>query len=181
LDDSQLVNEAAKGNQDAFTELVNRYRLAIYKIAYKIVLHEDDALDVTQHVLMKLAKSIHAYQEQGNFQQWLSVMATRTAFDYLRKHKRRIQTVQVDDIGQIRANNNSPIQSLDEKRIHERVEWAAAKLSEQQRAIVLLRLKEDLGAKEIAEQLELSPEQVRIQLHRAIHKIRELLNEKHSS
>ena len=46
MEDNRLVAAAASGDQEAFTVLVERYRRYIYTIAFKVVLDEDDALDI---------------------------------------------------------------------------------------------------------------------------------------
>jgi RNA polymerase sigma-70 factor, ECF subfamily len=169
--DKHLAARAARGDQQAFTLLVERYRRLIYSLAYRVVLNQEDALDVTQNVYLRLVQRIGTYDGRGNFRAWLATITTRMAIDYLRR--KTPDAFGVDDIEFLADDADCPLKTFEEKERHDRVEAAMALLSPQQRAIVTLRLGEDMGPKEIAERLELPPGQVRSQTNRAVKRIRE--------
>ena len=58
LQDLQLVCRSQTGDADAFAELVVRYRARIFTVVYRIVRHEQDALDIVQDVFFKAWQSI---------------------------------------------------------------------------------------------------------------------------
>lgn len=183
MEDNRLAAAAAKGDQDAFTILVERYRPYVYRIAYKITLHEDDALDVTQNVFVRLVEKIHYFNGRGKFRTWLATIATREAINRLRSPSRRETSTErqiLEGMSEERRSRdtNDPREKLETVEQRRLVEWAMGHLSAQQRAIVALRLSEDMTPKEIAEHLGLPARQVRLQLHRAIAKIRHVLAEK---
>ncbi|MCP4710183.1 MAG: RNA polymerase sigma factor, partial [Planctomycetes bacterium] len=76
MDDNQLIERTLQGDQSSFTALIERHRRYIYHIAYKITLHEEDALDVCQQVYIKLMNRLDAFQPGGSFKSWLAVMTT---------------------------------------------------------------------------------------------------------
>jgi RNA polymerase sigma-70 factor (ECF subfamily) len=180
LEDSHLAAAAAKGDQDAFTILVERYRRYVYAIAYKTTLDEEDALDVTQKVFLRVAKKIGDFKGKGTFRGWLATIAAREAIDHLRRHSHREISMEPEKLANIsdqRGNNSSedPRTVLEASRRLRLVEGAIQHLSPQQRVIFVLRFREEMGPKEIAERLSLPATQVRSQLHRAIAKIREMV------
>jgi RNA polymerase sigma-70 factor, ECF subfamily len=180
LEDHQLATEAAKGDYQAFRVLFERYRKTVYSLAYRVVLNPEDALDITQTVWMKVAEKIEQFDGHGTFRSWLATVATRQALDHLRGPRRFETVTDPEVLDDLREENSSqdcpPIRSATEQAEERgRVEQAMQALSFQQRAILTLQLVEDLGPKEIAQRLGLPDRQVRVQLHRAIVKLRELL------
>jgi RNA polymerase sigma-70 factor (ECF subfamily) len=180
LEDQRLAAAAANGDDEAFTILVERYRPYVYTVAYKIVLDPDDALDITQNVFLRLVEKIASFNGRGTFKAWLATMASREAINYLRRPSRRETATEPDVLAEMsdrlrRGEVADPREALDTAQRRRLVETAMADLSPQQRAVFALRLREDMGPKEIAERLGLPASQVRAQLHRAMARIRQAL------
>jgi RNA polymerase sigma-70 factor (ECF subfamily) len=183
LEERDLAAAAASGDQRAFTVLVERHRRAIYATAYKIVLNEDDALDVAQNVLLRLVERIGQYDGRGTFRSWLAVVVSRESIDHLRRAGRRREaavdqeTLEAAPDERPSARRSNPRAAYEATERRERVEAAMADLSPQQRAIFALRFREDMPSDEIADRLGLPPKQVRSQLSRAIARLRQMLAE----
>jgi len=184
LEDNDLVTAAVRGDQQAFTHLVERYRRYIYSIAYKILRSEDDALDVTQNVFLRLVERLADYDGRGAFRSWVGVIAAREAVNHCRRPSRREVPTDPETLGESPrlvhpgagpADARSALEKTQRLRL---VDEAIADLSPQQRAIVVLRLKEGMPPREIAQHLGLPPRQVRSQLHRAITRLRENVRSK---
>jgi RNA polymerase sigma-70 factor (ECF subfamily) len=185
LDESRLVAEAAQGDQRAFAALAERYRAYIYTIAYRITLNPEDALDVTQNVFVRVVEKLGAFNGRGPFRAWLATIAAREASDHLCRPSRREITTEPERLAQMaetppsNSNDGNPRDAVDRAQRRRLVEQAMAGLSPQQRAVFALRWHEEMGASEIAERLGLSAGQVRVQLHRAIARIRDALAGEH--
>lgn len=184
VDDGQLVEKARQGDQSAFAELVTGYRSYVYTIAWKITLNEDDALDVTQEVFMRVAQKMSTLRLTGSFQGWLGSIAARQAISHCRKPARREiatdpwELASAVNAGAVRSQQTTKV--VDAQWQKQLVQGAMADLSPQQRAILTLILKEDMQPHEVAQQLGLGASQVRSQLHRAIAALRERLATKAS-
>ena len=89
LEDRHLAARAAEGDHEAFTLLVERYRGYVYTIAYRVVLNEDDALDISQNVFARLFERIGKFDGRGAFKGWLATMTARMAIDFTRRPARR--------------------------------------------------------------------------------------------
>ena len=181
MDDKTLAASAAGGDQESFTILVTRYRAFVYTIAYRILLDEDDALDVTQNVLMRLVEKIGDFKGRGSFRGWLATIAVREAYNHLRRLKKHETAVEPEELEYLahvnsRANPAHPGDALDAAYRKKLIEATMKSLPGQQRAILALRLKEDMGPKDIATVLDIPAQQVRSQLHRAIARIRGIIN-----
>jgi RNA polymerase sigma-70 factor, ECF subfamily len=187
LDDSALAAAAARGDQTAFSLLAERYRAYIYTIAWRIALNEDDALDIAQNVLLRLVEKIGLFGNRGSFRGWLATLTAHEAMSYLRRTSRRMEiATEPGNLGEIaerqhiRSNgygSEKPWEKLEAAHRKAMVESAVESLSPQQRAIFLLRFREDMLPAAIAEQLEIPSRQVRSQLHRAVQRIRETVAE----
>jgi len=182
LEDTQLARSAAEGDQDAFAVLVGRYRRLVYAIAYKIVLDEQDALDVAQSVFLRLAEKIGNFRGEGTFRGWVSAITARMAIDHLRRKGRRREVPgDPEMVERIPApaspGSGNPRTVLDRKMRMEVVERAVRDLAPQQRAVFVLRFREGMMPKEIGERLGIPGRQVRSQLHRALAKIREMVGD----
>lgn len=180
LEDKRLAARAANGEQEAFTTLVERHRAYVYAIAYKIALDEDDALDITQNVLLRLVRKIGTFNGRSSFRTWLATVTSNEAMSFLRKPSRREHATEAETLEAVYdARHANPAPSpRDSASLQQRrrlVDTAMKALPAQQRAILALRLKEDMRPKEIAEELGIPARQVRSQLHRAIAKVRETL------
>jgi RNA polymerase sigma-70 factor (ECF subfamily) len=187
LTDERLVQAAQRGDQHAFGELVARYRPYVYTIAYKILLNIDDALDVTQEVFMRVAQRIGSYDGRGNFSSWIAAVTAREAISERRRAVRR--EIALEDVEsmqpaeKLRASEEyfafgqpDAREVLERQWKRERIDAAMVSLSQQQRAILSLMLREDMGPHEVAVALDIGESQVRSQLHRAVIRIRELCN-----
>lgn len=85
--DCLLVTKAIDGDQQAFTQLLDRYRNSIYFMLLKIVKNEDDADDLTIEAFGKAFKNIDKYSPKFAFSTWLYKIAMNNCFDFLRKQK----------------------------------------------------------------------------------------------
>jgi RNA polymerase sigma-70 factor (ECF subfamily) len=188
LEDNELAQAAARGEQTAFAALFERYREYVYRLAYKVALDPEEALDATQATFLKVAEKIGQYDGRGNFRGWLATVAVRTAIDLARKNRETatdpVDLAEVVENGQQRWASRwtenpfsvqNPRMATEHRERLEQVEEAMKSLSVQQRAILTLQISEDLGPKEIADRLEIPAGQVRSQLDRAIKKLREQL------
>ena len=63
----KLVREVKDGNQQAFTELCERFHSQVTAQAYKVVNDYDEAADIAQIVFMKVAGNIWRYDEKRKF------------------------------------------------------------------------------------------------------------------
>lgn len=186
---------------------MERYRGYVYTIAYKITLDEDDALDVAQTVFLRLVERIGDFDGRGPFRRWLATIAVRESITHRRRVARRETAFDPAALAEIRegrrdgdggwgvggdeagtagfgagggaagSSGESPRDRILRLERRDRVEAAMGELSPQQRAIFALRFKEDMDSAEIAERLDLPPGQVRVQLCRAVARLRELVGE----
>ena len=62
--DSEVVKSCLRGNNDAFAELISRYKRLIYSVAYKFTSDNEEADDMAQDTFIKIYRSLSKYNDQ---------------------------------------------------------------------------------------------------------------------
>ncbi len=70
-EDFKLIREAVGGSKPSLESLVRKYQNGIYNIALKMVYYPDDALDITQEVLIKVITNLSSFRFESRFSTWL--------------------------------------------------------------------------------------------------------------
>ncbi len=85
-------------NEDAFTELVNRYSDKVYRLAYRITGNPDDAEEVLQEVFIILVEKLSTFRQESRFSTWLYRVAANASYMFLRGGKKTKESqVSFDD------------------------------------------------------------------------------------
>lgn len=179
--DLVLVEQANRGDQKAYAELLARYRDSIYFMLLKMVNNKSDAEDLTIEAFGKAFKNIHQYTPNFAFSTWLFKIATNNCIDFIRK--RKANTISIDHTAEdAEGASTSPAASLpsssldpEESLIKEQnvrlIQSLVSKLKPRYRKLIELRYFKEYSYEEIAQELELPLGTVKAQLFRA----RELL------
>jgi RNA polymerase sigma factor (sigma-70 family) len=177
--DLDLVKSAQQGDQQAYAQLLGKYRDAIYFMLLKMVNNPVDAEDLTIEAFGKAFKNLNQYTPNFAFSTWLFKIASNNCIDFIRKQ--RTNTVSLDqsvDEGDS-LSPSSLIQSdtpdpeaymINEQKI-KLLRDVVTKLKPRYRSLIELRYFQEYSYEEIAVHLELPIGTVKAQLFRA----RELL------
>src|SRR5579884_759590 len=87
--DEQLLTRVAAGDREALEELFRRYRGAAYRVAYRLLGNEPDALDAVQEGFVKALTHLHGFQGRSSFKTWLLRVVSNAALDLGRQRNRR--------------------------------------------------------------------------------------------
>jgi RNA polymerase sigma-70 factor (ECF subfamily) len=175
--DYKLVKLAINGDEQAYAELMDRYRDAIYYMLLKMVNNKSDAEDLTIEAFGKAFKSIEQYTPKYAFSTWLFKIATNNCIDFIRKQKANL--ISIDQAEEEEEMSAPPLQSTgpdpEEDMIkNQKVDLmrnVVDKLKPRYRNLIKLRYFKEYSYEEIAAELNLPLGTVKAQLFRA----RELL------
>jgi RNA polymerase sigma-70 factor (ECF subfamily) len=175
--DFKLVQEAKKGDQQAYAELMGKYRDSIYYMLLKMVNNTSDAEDLMIEAFGKAFKNIDQYTPTFAFSTWLFKIATNNCIDYIRK--RRTSTISIDQTNDDQETQSItlPSDTLDpeEHMINDQkiklLRDVVSNLKPRYKKLVELRYFDEYSYEEISEKLGLPLGTVKAQLYRA----RELL------
>jgi RNA polymerase sigma-70 factor (ECF subfamily) len=180
-----LLRQALDHNdQKAYAELMKLYRDSIYYILVKIVKNSDDAEDLTLETFGKAFKYLDKYSPQYAFSTWLFRIAVNNSIDFIR-HKNNIpqcvdseaynyEQEQLIEHSQSAATPTPEDHVMDKQRI-EMLRLAVKQLPDKYRKVVELRYYDELSYEEIAETLNISLSNVKIQLLRAKNMLSQLM------
>jgi RNA polymerase sigma-70 factor (ECF subfamily) len=180
VEDEMLVAQFQAGRQDAFDELMKRYKQRIYAYLLRSVKNYEDAEELTIEVFFKVYRALGAWKPQARFSTWLYKIAHNLSIDHHRAKSRR-QTYSLDDeelsldeptAVDLRSNPEWEAEENDRRRI---ILGAIDQLSPNQKAVFMLNRYQGLQIKEITEVLGMAEGTVKIHLHRAVKKLQILL------
>ena len=86
--DARLVRECRKGNEDAWSALVDKYKNLIYSIPIKYGLTPDDAADIFQSVCLEVLSQLETLREPRALPKWLMQITAHKSFHYKRLQSR---------------------------------------------------------------------------------------------
>jgi RNA polymerase sigma-70 factor (ECF subfamily) len=171
----RLIREFKRGNKQAFSELVRRYRNQVASLAYKMVNDYDEAADITQIVFVKMSKNIWRYDEKKKFYTWLYRITVNASIDYIRKHQ-RYRHESIENFHDILENiDDNPEFTFRRQQLRNHIDRATKTLNEKQRSAFVLRDMEGCKVDDVANIMNMPEATVRWYLHRARAKIRKEL------
>jgi RNA polymerase sigma-70 factor (ECF subfamily) len=178
--DEQLLACHAQGERAALEELFQRYRLSAYRVAYRLLGHEADALDAVQEGFVRALTHLDGFQGRSSFKTWLLRVVTNAALDLGRQRGRR-EALHLN--AKERSDRDGvPLQAPDEStsglersELRRALDEALATLSEAQRETFVLHADAELSYREVADVLGISIGTVMSRLFYARQKLRAIL------
>ncbi|MED4015676.1 sigma-70 family RNA polymerase sigma factor [Sutcliffiella cohnii] len=153
--------------EHSFEVLIKNEQEKLYKIAYSYVKNEQDALDIVQDAIIKGYRSFHKLKEKKYFSTWITRIVINSAIDHIRKSKNIIYLDQ-EWLAPERSHENQSIISMDMEQVFDQ-------LKPEQKTLLLLRFYSGYSIPEIAHMLEKPEGTIKSQLHRALTKVKEKL------
>ncbi len=166
--DDRLAERVLAGEEQAFAELFNAHRRDVYRIARAITGSHDSSLDVVQEVFVRVYQRLATWRRQASLRTWVLRIAIRCAIDSRRKAARAtsLDTVRLAV---------DPRVDLDRDALLDRLRHLADRMSGRPGMVLRLRLLAGLSNKDIAASLRTSEPNVRLQLSRAVRRLKEML------
>lgn len=181
--DHALLEATRTGDEDAFAELVSRYRNQITSYIYRMTSDYDNAVDLAQETFVRVYRARDRYQRSYAFSTYIYRIATNLAISELRKRKRRklvsltgfFQSTDGSEPKELNPPDCRPLQDselVDAER-RNAVQRAIGTLPEKYRAPLILRDVDGRSYDEIARILETSEGTVKSRISRARGFLRE--------
>src|SRR5262245_42033531 len=171
--DIRLVERYTNGDMTAFDELMIRYERQIYRLCYRFTSNTDDARDLAQEVFIKAFEHLSDFRKESSLKTWLYRIATNHCISHVKSKTQQFfevtETVrQVSPTAQI---------ELEEREQREHFRQMVKKLPPKQRAILELRIHEQLSYEEIATMSNRSVSTIKASVFFALEKLRKLIKE----
>ena len=177
-EDRCFVQRCLNGEKDAFGALVDKYKNAVYGLAYREVRNFEDAQDIGQEVFIAAYKNLHTLKHPHRFGSWIYTITVNQCRMWLRKRARNpLTAASVDGIERELALQQRAIQQNCERKISDRLHDAIDELPESSRLVVILYYINGLTCKEIAAFTGTKLNTVKSKLNRARDALRMHLTE----
>ena len=174
--DYELVLRATKNkDQQAFSDLMDKYKDSIYYMLLKMVNNNDDAEDLTLEAFGKAFNRLNQYTPNFAFSTWLFKIATNNCIDFLRKKKKNVMSIDnrvsnndgEEYMFEIKSDGMTPEQiAMNEQKIQLKRQYVK-KLKPRYEILVEMRYFKEMSYEEISIELNLPLGTVKAQLFRA--------------
>lgn len=178
MNEKELIIKAQNGDSEAFGTLYDLHFTKIYRFIFIKVKHRHNAEDLSHHVFLSAWKNIGGFKHQGfPFSSWLYKIAANTVIDFYRTTKNHIdiEEVREEKLGE----SNDLSHALETAMEMERVGEALHKLTDDEQNVIIMKFVNELENKEIAEALEKSEGAIRVIQHRALKRLKQILETSH--
>ena len=186
--DEDLIDQARRGQLDAFNQLVLQHQALAYGVAHRMLGNPDDAADATQEGFIKAYRRLDQYRGGGtSFRAWLMRIVVNTCYDMLRssKRSRRRQSALVvnfdldfgddDWSSSLQDPGERPEEYVLRREVAERLQMAIDSLPADQRMVLILSDIEGLPYIEIAGIIGAPIGTVKSRLSRARGRVRDVI------
>ncbi len=182
--EAALIQRCAAGEEAACADLVTEHQRMVVQLAVHLLGDQDEALDLSQEVFLRVFRTIHRFRGQSSLRTWIYRIAVNQARNRHRFWRRRHRADQVSldqhiaTHGDFRSNGEAtPDRVLAQKELAEKLEHALAHLPFDQRTAIVLREIDGLSYEEIAFSLGVAIGTVKSRLTRARQALRVELRE----
>ena len=160
--EARLVERACGGDREAFGELYKLFAPLVHGIVLARV-PRDEADDIAQNVFLSAYKNLHTLRDYNAVGPWLAMIARNYSNEFYRREK------PTEELSEDLTHTDAPQAEARE------ILSAIRSLPDAYKETLILRLVEGMTGPEIAEQTGLTPESVRVNLHRGMKLLRQKL------
>jgi len=167
LAEAEYIDLAKNGDQEAFTQIVERYKNPVYNMCYRMLSNPQAAEDAAQETFWRVYKNLNRYDSKRKFATWLLSIAAHYCIDQQRK--KRLPSIDLSEIIEFSAEDPAPKPEnvAIKNEFSEEVQQQMAELNESDRAVLVLRYWHEMSEVEISETLRITKSAVKSRLHRA--------------
>ena len=180
MTEEELVARAYVGDESAFTLLVEAYQVPVYNLCYRMLGESREAEDAAQESFLRAYSQLRRYDPQRSFKTWLFSVASHYCIDQLRK--RRLTWLSLEDEEALpphpalQDGTPGPDEMASRHEQEAAIQALLARLSPEDRSVVIMRYWYDLSYEEIAEATRTTVSAVKSRLHRARFALAEMLS-----
>lgn len=164
--DDFFVLRAVSGDTTAFVTLVDRYKRAVYSLAYRLLGNSADAEDAAQETFVRAYTRLNTYQPGSRFGSWLLSITSHWCIDFLRRRRAvSLDQMEVRPVADSISDHPESL-ALQSERRDEVQRWLNA-LPDPYKSVLVLRYWNELSYSEISDATGLPVSTIRMRLFRA--------------
>lgn len=171
--DKLLVSQALGGDAAAYAQLVGKYRSSLHAHIYSLLQNASDVEDIVQDAFERAWRSLGSYNESYAFSTWLYRIATNTCLDHMRKRRPEL-TIDAPAVAGTADSyevhltvGQTPESSYIRKQREQLMRRSIRRLNTKQQLLLEMYYFEEMSCAAIAEELGITANNVRQQLHQS--------------
>lgn len=175
--DFGLIERARSGDDAAFNQVVTTYRKRVFGTISRLIGRPEDVEDVAQEVFLRLYYSLDQLRSAEVFEPWLYRLTVNAAYDYLRRRKRRRESLMADLSEQqvvaadSAASGKEAAGQRQAAEIREFVQELLSEVSEEDRILLTLKEVEGLSLRELENVYQVNENALKVRLFRARQRV----------
>lgn len=174
-EDLALVAAFKRGEESAYTALVIKYREPVYRLARRMLHSHEDAADVAQEVFIRVHRALAKFAARSQLRTWLFRITVNLCLDYSGRRSRDVLAGLREFLWQPAAAHDGPVEHAERRELAEAVARAIDALPPRQKAMVVLRVYQDLPYAEIGRIMGCAEGTVKATMFAAFGKLRKTL------
>jgi RNA polymerase sigma-70 factor (ECF subfamily) len=173
-EEKRWLQQARKGDEEAFSRIVEAYQRPVYNLCYRMLGDRTLAEDAAQETFLRAFKGLKRYDPQRRFVTWLLSIASHHCIDRLRRRKLRLVPLEeLHSAPQIADAAPGPESALATAEQEQELRQSMLQLAGTDRAAIVLHYWHGLSYAEVAETLSLTISAVKSRMHRARRELAE--------
>lgn len=175
LTDKEIISRILQGETALFAQLVQRYQNYVFTLVMRFTDSREDAEEISQDVFVKSYRSLGDFRGESKFTTWLYTIVRTSCITFLRKKKLDTTSLDQEKTFLQLENQESSFKAntIEQKSRHTMVNEAIRLLSPDDSQIITLFYKGEQSLEEIGTIMGLEPNNVKVKLHRARHRLKE--------
>jgi RNA polymerase sigma-70 factor (ECF subfamily) len=173
----EVIERARKGDDVSFNRIVVAYRKRILGTIARLIGRPEDVEDVGQEVFLRLYYSLDQLRTAEVFEPWLYRLTVNAAYDYMRRQRRRRES-RMSDLSEQQvmmadasAGGKERQEEVRRTGIREFVQSLLGEVSEEDRALLILKEVEGLSLKELEQIYKVNENALKVRLFRARQRV----------
>lgn len=169
-----ILKKAREGSDAALTSLYNHYFERVYRFTYYRVSHKETAEDITEEVFVKVFDKLKGLEQLAAFEGWLFQIARNKVIDYYRSKKQTVALEEVENTLEYETNIVDIVNLKTEQMVFIKL---LKELNPEQQQVIKLKFLEDIDNEIIAKMMDKTEGAIRVIQHRAIARLKELIDQ----
>ncbi len=170
--DEELMLAVKEGDLDALTPIFEKYHIQLYNFFLRLTRDRELSRDLTQNVFSRILSYRTSYDEKQAFKPWMYRLARNTHIDHYNKN--RYLTADSDAVENLAGNDQDALSEMKTNEQKETLMEALEQLPVEQQEILELSKFQGLKYEEISKITGSSVPAVKVKVHRAIKKLKEI-------
>jgi RNA polymerase sigma-70 factor (ECF subfamily) len=179
VDERAIIARCLAGDRRAYGALVERYRVLVHDLVFRMLGDAAEAEDVAQEAFVKAYLALRDFRGESRFSTWVCRIALNRCKDLLRKQRRapwsRSRNEDESDVAEVADERETPVHSAERCEREAALQRALARLPVKYREVIVLRHIEGMELHEIGRVLGIAVGAVKVRAFRAREMLRSLL------